>query len=57
MSTPEAIKNWWCDMNPLYVRNWLNKFYSFYIAIVVNIISRRGLSIDALSEKNLISVS
>ena len=26
--------------------DWLNKFYSFYVAAVVGIISRHGLSID-----------
>ena len=27
--------------------DWLNKFYCFYVAVVANIISRCGLSIDA----------
>ena len=27
--------------------DWLNKFYSFYMAAVVDIISRHGLRIDA----------
>ena len=26
--------------------DWLNKFYSFYMAAIVDIISRRGLSFD-----------
>ena len=30
--------------------DWLNKFYSFYVAAVVSIISRRGLSTDAHHE-------
>ena len=33
----------WHDMNPI---DWLNKFYSCYMAIVVIIINGRGLSID-----------
>ena len=36
----------WCGMiRTMY--DWLNKFYNFYMAAVVNIISRCGLSIDA----------
>ena len=31
-------------METLY--DWLNKFYNFYMAVVVDIISRLGLSID-----------
>ena len=31
--------------------DWLNRFYSFYVAAVVGIVSRRGLSIDACHEK------
>ena len=27
--------------------DWLNKFYSFYMAAVVDIVSRCGLGIDA----------
>ena len=26
--------------------DWLNKFYSFYMAVMVSIISRRGLGIE-----------
>ena len=34
----------WHDMDPC---DWLNKFYSFYMAAVIVIISRHGLNIDA----------
>ena len=30
--------------------DWLNKFYSFYVAAVVGIVSRHGLSIDMCCE-------
>ena len=29
---------------------WLNKFYSFYVAAIVSIANRRGLSIDVFYE-------
>ena len=32
-------------------QDWLNNFYSFYLATVVNLISRWGLSIDVCCEK------
>ena len=32
----------WCDMDPY---DWLNKFYSCYIATVVIIVNGRGLGI------------
>ena len=32
----------WCDMDPI---NWLIKFYSCYMAIVVVIVNRCGLGI------------
>ena len=31
----------WCYMNLVY--NWLNKFYSFYMAVTFDIISKGGL--------------
>ena len=34
----------WHDMNPY---DWLNKFYSFYMAAIVGIISIRGFRIEA----------
>ena len=34
----------WHDMDPY---DWLNKFYSFYVAAIVGIISRHGLRIEA----------
>ena len=47
VSMPEAINITtgmiWCIWTPC---DWLNKLYSFYI-LVVNIVSMRGLSIDA----------
>ena len=33
----------WHDMTPY---DWLNKFYSCYMAIVANIVNGRGLVID-----------
>ena len=33
----------WCDMDPY---DWLNKFYSCYMAAVVVIVNGRGLGID-----------
>ena len=51
VSTPEAINNQWHDMDSIY--DWLNKFYSFYMAAVVSIISRHGLSIDAYHRNQL----
>ena len=35
----------WRDMDPY---NWLNKSYSYYMAIVVIIVNGRGLGIDTL---------
>ena len=32
----------WCDIDPY---NWLNKFYDFYVAVVVGISSGRDVSI------------
>ena len=32
----------WCDMDPY---DWLNKFYGFYMAVVVGIVSGRDVSI------------
>ena len=43
VSAPEAINNQWRDMDPY---DWLNKFYSRYMAIVVVIVNGRGLGID-----------
>ena len=34
----------WCDMDPY---DWLNKFCSFFMAAIVGIISRHGLTIKA----------
>ena len=31
-----------CDIDPY---DWLNKFYGFYMAVLVGIVSRHGLSI------------
>ena len=32
----------WCDIDPY---NWLNKFYGFYMAVIVDIVSGRDESI------------
>ena len=42
VSVPKAMNNKWRDINPC---DWLNKFYGFYMAVVVHIISGHGLSI------------
>ena len=34
----------WCDIETSY--NWLNNFYGFYVAVVIDIVSRRDISID-----------
>ena len=50
--TPEAINNYKCDVIwTLY--DWLNEFYNFYMAVVVDIISRHGISIDACCTNQL----
>ena len=42
-------------MNPIH--DWLNEFYSFYMAAIVGVvISRRGLTIKPIMETNLIRV-
>ena len=33
----------WCDIDPY---DWLNEFYGFYMAVVVDIASGRDVSID-----------
>ena len=43
MSAPEASNNQWRDMDPY---DWLNKYYSFCMAAIVGIVSRRGLRIE-----------
>ena len=40
---PQGINNYWHYMDPI---NWLNKFYSRFMEIVVVIINGRGLGID-----------
>ena len=42
---PEASNNWLAALITTY--DCLNKFYSIYMAAIVSIASRRGLSIDA----------
>ena len=44
VSTPETVNNQWHDMDPY---DWLNKFYSCYMATVTVIINGCGLGIDA----------
>ena len=39
----------WCDMAQY---DWLNKFYSCYMATVVSIINGRGLGIDTCRKTN-----
>ena len=36
--------------------DWLNKFYSFYVAAVVGIVSRHGLALMRVVRTNLITV-
>ena len=40
---PKANNNWWRDMTSY---DWLSKFYSFGMAAIVSIDSRRGLKIE-----------
>ena len=42
---PEAVNNQWRVMDP-YAYDWLNKFYSYYIATVVSVVDGNGLGID-----------
>ena len=42
VSAPEAINKQWRDIDPY---DWLNTFYGFYMAAVVNIFSGHGISI------------
>ena len=44
VSTPEAINNWWHDMDP---KRLVNKFYSCHMAIAVAISNGCGLSLLA----------
>ena len=46
VSTPRLLITsgvMWCDIDSIY--DWLNKFYSYYIAAVVGIVSRCDISI------------
>ena len=52
VSAPKAINNYsglmWCDIDPMW---FANKFYGFYMAALVSIVSGCGLSIHAHYEK------
>ena len=43
----------WHNMGPY---NWLNKFYSFCMVIIMCIVSRSGIRIEAYLETNLTRV-
>ena len=50
VSRPKAINNLWCDMVIWSPYDWLNKFYSFYMVILVGIVNWHGLGIDTHHE-------